>query len=78
MRIRTIKPEFFEDEKLAELPPHDRLMFIGLWLLADRNGVLEHRPAWIKAKIFPYDDGEAVDASQVDTGKIRDSVLYWR
>ncbi len=64
-RIRTIKPEFFEDEGLAKLPPHDRLMFIGTWLLADKNGVLEYRPDWIKAKIFPYEHGETTDVSQV-------------
>lgn len=64
-RIRTIKPEFFEDEGLAKLPPHDRLMFIGTWLLADKNGVLEYRPDWIKAKIFPYEHGETTDVSLV-------------
>lgn len=65
MRIRTIKPEFFEDEKLAELPPHDRLFFIGLWCLADKNGVVENRPAFLKAKIFPYEYGETTDVSQM-------------
>jgi hypothetical protein len=64
-RIRTIKPEFFEDEALSRLPPHDRLMFIGTWQLADKNGVLEYRPDWIKAKVFPYETGEATDASRV-------------
>jgi hypothetical protein len=65
MRIRTIKPEFWEDEGLATLPPHARLLFIATWQLADRNGVLENRPAWIKAKVFPYETGEAVDASRL-------------
>jgi len=65
MRIRTIKPEFFEDEKLASLPPHARLLFIGLWGLADKNGVLEDRPTWIKAKIFPYEEGDTVDVSRL-------------
>lgn len=64
-RIRTIKPEFFEDEVLSRLSAHDRLMFIGTWMLADKNGVLEYRPDWIKAKVFPYEHGEATDASQV-------------
>jgi hypothetical protein len=64
-RIRNIRPEFFEDEGLAKLPPHDRLLFIGLWCLADKNGVLEYRPAWIKAKLFPYEEGKHLDASQM-------------
>ena len=60
MRIRSIKPEFWEDEVMASLHPHARLLFIATWQLADKNGVLEHRPAWIKAKVFPYEDWEAI------------------
>lgn len=61
-RIRTIKPEFFKNEELAELPFEYRLLFEGLWCLADRRGRLEDRPKRIKADVFPYDN---VD---VDTG----------
>ena len=55
-RIRTIKPEFFKNEQLAELPAMTRLLFIGLWTLSDRSGRLEDRPKRIKADIFPYDN----------------------
>jgi hypothetical protein len=55
MRIRTIKPEFFKDEQLAELSAYARLLFIGLWCLADRDGRLEDRPKRIEAEILPYD-----------------------
>ena len=56
MRIRQIKPEFFVDDQLAELCSRDtRLLFIGLWLIADRKGRLEERAARIKAQLFPYD-----------------------
>lgn len=54
-RIRTIKPEFFLHERLAELSALHRLLFIGLWTLADRDGRLEDRPKRIKAAILPYD-----------------------
>jgi len=54
-RIRTIKPEFFRHERLAELPPLCRLLFIGLWTLADRFGRLEDRPKRIKVEVLPYD-----------------------
>lgn len=54
-RARNIKPGFFENETLAELPFEARLLFIGLWTLADRLGRLECRPRKIKAQIFPYD-----------------------
>jgi hypothetical protein len=65
MRIRTIKPEFFEDERLALLPPHARLLFIACWMMADRNGVLENRPALLKARVFPYEIGEKSDPSRL-------------
>ena len=55
-RIRAIKPGFFLNEDLAVLPPLTRLLFIGLWTLADREGRLEERPRRIKAEILPYDD----------------------
>jgi len=56
-RIRTIKPEFFLDEKLAEnLTPIERLLWVGLWCLADREGRLEDRPKFIKSQVFPYEN----------------------
>lgn len=54
-RARNIKPGFFKNEYLAELPTEDRLLFIGLWTLADREGRLEDRPRRIKAELFPFD-----------------------
>ena len=39
-RIRTIKPEFWTDEKLAPLSPLTRLTFLGLVSMADDAGRL--------------------------------------
>jgi hypothetical protein len=55
-RARNIKPGFFRNESLAECAPLARLLFVGLWMLADRNGNLENRPKRIKGEIFPYDN----------------------
>jgi hypothetical protein len=55
-RTRSIKPAFFKNEILGQLPYQDQLLFIGLWTLADRAGRLEDRPARIKAEVFPYRD----------------------
>lgn len=55
-RARNIKPAFFTNEELVELPMSDRLLFIGLWTLADREGRLEDRPKRIKMSLFPADD----------------------
>lgn len=55
-RARNIKPGVFKNEDLVELPFEDRLLFMGLWTLADRRGRLEDRPRRIKMEIFPADD----------------------
>jgi hypothetical protein len=55
-RIRTIKPEFFTDEKLAELSYPARIAFQGLWTQADKEGRLEDRPKFLKVQILPYDN----------------------
>jgi len=54
-RARNIKPAFFKNEELAELPVETRLLFIGLWTLADREGRMEDRPKRIKAEVFAFD-----------------------
>lgn len=59
-RIRYLKPTFFSDEDVAELSFAARLLFQGLWTLADREGRLEDRPAWIRVLIFPYDNAIAI------------------
>ena len=56
-RSRNIKPGFFKNEGLAECTPLSRILFAGLWCLADRKGRLEDRPKRIRAEILPYDDG---------------------
>ena len=55
MRARNIKKEFWENEEVAECDPIARLLFIGLWCYADKEGLFEWRPKRIKALIFPYD-----------------------
>lgn len=55
-RIRSLKIGFFHNEELCDLSPWHRLLFEGLWVLADREGRLEDRPRRIKAELFPYDD----------------------
>ena len=38
-----------------------RLLFIGLWTIADREGRLEDRPKRIKAEVFPYDNNIKIE-----------------
>jgi hypothetical protein len=60
-RIRSIKPEFWDDEDLADLPRDARLLYIGTWNQADEHGRLRGNPKWIKGQVFPYDDDLDVD-----------------
>lgn len=55
-RARIIKPGFFKNEDLTDIPYEGRLLFAGLWTLADRDGRLEDRPKRIKMELFPADN----------------------
>ncbi len=61
-RTRALKGSFFQNEILGALPPLARLLFAGLWTIADRDGRLEDRPLRIAAEILPYDRDANVDA----------------
>lgn len=63
-RIRTIKPSFWEDEKIAKLPRACRLFYIGMWNQADDMGVIRGNPALLKSAIFPYDEDLRVSEVQ--------------
>lgn len=54
-RIRTIKPDFWTDEKLTECSLSARLLFIGTWNFADDSGNLDRSSKQIKARVFPMD-----------------------
>jgi uncharacterized phage protein (TIGR02220 family) len=56
MRSRNIKPGFFKNDLLAECDPLARILFTGLWCLADREGRVEYRAKKIKAELLPYDN----------------------
>lgn len=58
-RSRNIKPGFFTNDALGEMEPLSRLLFAGLWVIADREGRLEDRPRKIRAEVMPYDDFDA-------------------
>lgn len=55
-RSRNIKPSFFDHDGLADNSPIGRLLFIGMWTIADYKGELEWRPKRVKAQLLPYDD----------------------
>lgn len=65
-RIRTVKPEFWEDELLGVMPRDARLLFIATFNMADDEGILRWTPSYIKAQAFMYDD----DLTPGDVGKL--------
>lgn len=72
-RARNIKPSIMDNEDLAELEPLTRLLFIYLWMLADREGRLEDRPKRIAAQALAYDRDANADlmlSSLEETGFI--------
>lgn len=60
-RARNIKPAIMDNEALAELPALTRLLFVYMWMLADREGRLEDRPKRIAAQALPYDRAADID-----------------
>lgn len=54
-RIRTLKPEMWEDEKVGRLSRDARLLFVTLITLADDDGRFRALPAAILGHGFPYD-----------------------
>jgi hypothetical protein len=65
MRIRTIKPEFWTSEKMAQLPDFTKLLAIGLLNHADDHGYFWANPMLIRGAIFPFDE---------DSSKVRRSL----
>ena len=60
-RMRTIKPEFWTDDKVVELSLLGRLLFIGLWNFADDDGFIENSPKRIKRLIFPDQNIDVIE-----------------
>ena len=87
-RARNIKPGFFRNADLVDLPAETRLLFIGLWTLADREGRIEDRPKQIKMELFPADSFDVgsmldqlklagfVDRYEVDSIKVLEVVNF--
>jgi|LSQX01.2.fsa_nt_gb hypothetical protein len=71
-RKRMISPEFWRDEKVAELTTTERLLWIGLWTTSDDEGVGRANYKLIKADLFPYDD---MNEGEVERGMAKIEAL---
>lgn len=75
-RIRSIKPEFWTDEKLSLLDPVSRLVFLGLISMADDAGRLVDNVKLLDGMLFPSTDDSCRDA--LDTLARTSRVLRYR
>ena len=60
-RIRTIKPEFCEDEDIAKLPLETAHAFVLMWMFADDDGVVKANPRLLRTKLFPLNDNVTLE-----------------
>lgn len=67
MRIRTIKPEFWQNEELFNCSEFTRLLAIALLNLADDEGYFLAHPAVIRGNLFPY----LIDLKKVEHGLLQ-------
>lgn len=76
-RIRTIKPEFWTSEQVAECSTTARLLFIGLWNFCDDGGRHPDSAMRLKMEVFPADPISA-DEIEAMLGQLIDSGLIER
>jgi len=75
-RIRSIKPEFWADRKLARLSRDARLLYVALWNQADEHGRVQGDVRYVKGHCLPYDDDlslkdvERLLAELVEAGRV--------
>ena len=74
-RARWLKPEFFEDRKMAEIGPVGALVYQALWCLADDTGVALCDPELLKARMFSR--WRAVGVPEI-TGALRELLALGR
>ena len=56
MRIRSIKPEFWESESLGRVSREARLLFIGLFSCCDDHGKARASSRLLASRLYPYDE----------------------
>lgn len=86
-RIRSIKPEFWTSEQIADCSPIARLLFIGIWSFSDDQGVHPANVKRLKMEVFPGDEISAFEIGALVDELINgglltkytvDGIIYWR
>lgn len=80
MRIRTIKPEFWRHEVMAQLPAETQLLGLALLNMADDEGYFEANPRIVRGEVMPFRDDLATisrdirELSRVGWIEVRETV----
>lgn len=61
-RMRSVKPEFWTDRKLARVSRDARLLYIALWNQADEWARVHGDTRYVKGHCLPYDDDLSLGA----------------
>lgn len=56
-RKRMIDPNIWQSEDFSKLSTLGKLVFIGLFSLADDEGKGRSNPVYLKSSLFPYEEG---------------------
>lgn len=52
-RIRTVKPQHWNDKQLTQISLPAHLLWIGMWNFSDDEGIIEADPIFIRSQVFP-------------------------
>lgn len=73
-RIRSVKPDYWHDHRLAcDLNRDQRLFYIGLWTEADDEGRFLAHPRRLLGAIFPYDEDLPADFVRDTLAKLHET-----
>ena len=75
-RIRSIRPEFWEDPTIGRLSRDARLLYIGLWNMADDEGRFRWNLRRIVGELFSFDADADVEAWMRELTAARRVVRY--
>jgi len=75
-RIRSIKPEWLDDELMVTASPEARTLSVALILLADDFGNGRAGRVWLAARVFPGRAVELIDVALHELVSMRYVLLY--
>lgn len=73
MRIRTIKPEWLDDEQLAACDDTARLLSVALILLADDHGNGRAAPMFIAGRVWMYHGADRLERAKAGLEQLADT-----